>query len=298
MPITKGCIAATAARIVGRIPFPATQALGALLGRAIWIFGKRIKHVTQTNLSTCFPNLTPEARTALAKQSMIESGKTILESAALWTNSIDYGRQFIHHVHHEALLSDALQANSGLILILPHLGNWELTNHYITSKTDLLAMYQPAKLPEIETLMSHARNQCGTQMVPTSATGVKAVLRHLKKGGTTVILADQEPPKHSGLFASFYQTPALTQSLVPRLIQSTQAQALMIYTLRTQSPAAFEVHINEVHQKLYSKDLDEATLGLNQSIENCINHAVPQYQWGYKRFKQRPNPTDPPIYIY
>ena len=157
-------------------------------------------------------------------------------------------------------------------------------------------MYQPAKIPEVEALMSQARNQSGTSMVPTSAKGVKALYKHLKQGGTTVILADQEPPKQSGQFAPFFNVPALTQTLVPRLIQQTQAQALMIFTLRGSKRATFDVHIQAVDPDIYSPNLTAATHALNRSIECAISEAVEQYQWGYKRFKHQPDNHTPSLY--
>lgn len=294
---TKGQIAVKITQLIGKLPMGASQAVGAGLGRLIWHSRGRARHVAEANIAACFSKeLSAQEQKKLAKRAVIETGKTITETSSLWNNPFEYGRKLIHTVHNEALLDAALSSARGLILILPHLGNWELTNHYITNKTNLLAMYQPAKMAELDALIYEARNRHGTTTVPTSPSGVKAIYKHLKKGGTTVILADQEPPPKSGRYAQFYQVPTLTPVLVPRLLKDTQAQALMIYTIRTPKRAQFEVHIKPVTETLYSHDIETATQGLNDSIEACVNSALPQYQWTYKRFKQRPTPNDRPFY--
>ncbi len=293
---TKGAAAVTLLKLFSHMPMNMTQRVGTGIGHMMWASRGRARYVAETNIKACFPDHSPAQQKRLAKQAILETGKTIAETGALWNSPFEFGRKLLHHIHNEALLDDALASERGLILILPHLGNWELTNHYISTKTNILAMYQPAKIPELDRLMHEARNRHGTKTVPTTASGVKAVYRHLKKGGTTVILADQEPPLKSGRFASFFNRPALTPTLVPRLLKDTHAHALMIFTIRTEQRAQFDVHILPVEEALFSHNLEEAAVGLNRSIEQCVNKAIPQYQWSYKRFKQRPDKDTPPLY--
>ena len=290
--LSKGKAAVTAIKLMRHLPMPLLQQCGATLGRLNWYGRSRARSVALANVSACFPDYTPKAQRQLARAAVVESGKTLVEMASLWCNPISYGRKLIKKVHNQALLDQALQADRGLVLILPHLGNWELTNHYITTQTQVVALYQPAKLPELEQLIQQGRNRSGTQMMPTNARGVKSIYRQLKSGGTSVVLADQEPPESGGVFADFFQVPALTQTLVPRLLQQTGAQALMIFTLRNPNePGAFEVFIEPVDPGLFNPTLAVAAAALNHSVEACAKRALQQYQWTYKRFKHQPDPN-------
>lgn len=297
MKLNKGKLAKYLIKATGKLPLPVAQWAGHRLGYGFWLANGRMRHVTETNLDACFPTLTKHERRDLAFNTLLETGKTVMETAVLWTRSMEYGRRYLSNIVNESLLDEALESEQGVVLILPHLGNWELTNHYISNKASVVAMYQPAKLPELEEIMQRARNRSGTKMVPTNASGVKTIFKHLKQGGTTVILADQEPAKESGHMAEFFGVPALTGVLVPRLVNKTKSKALMIFTLRKENNK-FEVHIQPVDEALYSDDMNVAIAGLNRSVESCVEMAQSQYQWSYKRFKTQlmASNSNTPIY--
>ena len=113
-----------------------------------------------------------------------------------------------------------------------------------------------------------------------------------------MILADQEPPLKSGRFASFFNCPRTDPHTGAfRLLKDTHAHALMIFTIRTEQRAQFDVHILPVEEALFfTQPRRGRVVGLNRSIEQCVNKAIPQYQWSYKRFKQRPDKDAPPLY--
>lgn len=278
--------------LIRRLSLKNVQRLGQCLGWILWNTHSRMRQTTQTNIEKCLPHLSTQEQHKLAYTSLCETGKTILETGLIWGHDLEYGRQLIRSVSGEHRLDAALNHSSGLLLLLPHLGNWELTNHYLTQKTPITAMYKPAKLKSVDTLMYKARSNPNTYMAPANQSGVKALLKTLKKGGVTVILPDQEPPQPAGIFAPFFNQIAYTGLLAPKLIQQTHCQCLCIFTKRLASGAGFEVCIRPASELIYSENLREAVEGLNQSVENCVNEAVEQYQWDYKRFKRQPEGVD------
>ncbi len=282
-------------RLLGILPMNLAQLLGYWIGILLWHTTSKTRQVCETNITACFPNLDAAEQRQLSYMSVINASTTLMEMLCIWRHSLHYGQKLIQSVHNEILLNQALQQKRGLLLILPHLGNWELTNHYITQKTTIVALYHPAKLSQLDQLMYAARIRTGTQMVPTNRAGVKALYQQLQQGGTVIILPDQEPTPNSGCFAPFFGASALTGVLVPRLLQNTGAQCLCIFTLRNASTQGFTTYILEPDPAIYASNMTYATAGLNHSIERCIQQNPHQYQWSYKRFKHRPE-GEPNLY--
>jgi KDO2-lipid IV(A) lauroyltransferase len=277
-------------RIVAALPFRLAQALGCLIGWLNWKMHTKSARITLTNLRLCYPALDENAISKLAKTSLIETGQLLMETPSIWLGSIDRSRSRIIAVHRENLLDEAINAGKGVIIILPHLGNWELFNLYYNREPQLTALYNPPDNQYLADLLDAVRNRTNNLVVPTTTKGLKALYSALAKGEVVVILPDQVPA--SGEFAPFFGLPAYTDSLIPRLIRKSGATAICAYVKRNNRKNGFEVEFQSADPGLDSADLQVSTTALNKSIENCIREIPEQYQWEYKRFRTRPPGTE------
>src|SRR5690606_22857156 len=129
------------------------------------------------------------------------------------------------------------------------------------------------------------------------AAGVRTLLKLLKDGGMLGILPDQQPKRGDGEFAPFFNIPALTMTLLPRLAERTGATVLCAYVKRLPThEQGFEVHIEPAPDTVADPDPLIATAALNLALEHCIRSAPEQYQWSYKRFTIRPEGQSPIVY--
>lgn len=264
------------------------QRIGAWLGALAWRLRGRSARVTQVNLAKCWPDLSETQRDQLARDSMRETGKTALEMAMAWGWPTEKALATIRRVEGEELVEEALARGQGLIMLGPHLGNWELVGLYLSSRFQMAALYEPPKLQEFESFMIDQRSRVGSELVPTNKRGVMRLLQILKAGGLVAILPDQEPDLAGGEFAPFFGVQANTIKLVSKLIQKTGAQALCVFAKRLPDGRGFDICFRAVDEQLYSPDLSTSVAGLNLSVENCVREIPEQYQWEYKRFKKRP----------
>ena len=264
------------------------QRIGAWLGALAWRLPGRSAHVTQVNLEKCWPELSDPQREQLARDSMRETGKTALEMAMAWGWSTEKALATIRRVEGEDLVQEALAQGKGLVLLGPHLGNWELVGLYLSSRFQMAALYEPPKLKEFESFMIDQRSRMGSELVPTNKRGVMRLLQILKGGGVIAILPDQEPDLAGGEFAPFFGVQANSIKLVSKLINKTGAQALCVFAKRLPDGRGFDICFRPVDAQLYSPDLATSVAGLNLSVEHCVREIPEQYQWEYKRFKKRP----------
>ena len=192
----------------------------------------------------------------------------------------------------ESLLNEALAARKGLIVMVPHIGNWELINVYFGWRSpelddvDRVGLYAPPGKAWMKGIMAEVRGRFGNDMVPTTTKGLARMFRCVEGGGFSVILPDQVPAH--GDFAPFFGHDCLTDRLIPRLIKRTGARLVCCVIERLPRARGFRIIFSEPDPDVYSANLATSLKGLNKSVEQCVYQALPQYQWEYKRFKERP----------
>ncbi len=286
-------LAIFAIRTVGHLPFTWTRRLGRLMGFIALCFNTRMVSTTRTNLKKCLPHLSKDEQQRLIRSSIYHTGMLSGEVCWLFTNprAWDYHCSNIEGLD---VVRTALDRGKGLMVLAPHLGNWEVLGLFLTTLAPVTNLYQPPKLKGLEPLIRKSREQTGASLVPTTAKGVSALLKTLKAGGISGILPDQNPNDRSGgEFSPFFGHDAFTMTLIHKLLVKTGAQAVLAYAKRLET--GFELVFRAVPTDLYSEDPATSLRGLNKGIEDLILEAPEQYQWEYKRFKIQPE-TSPAFY--
>ena len=270
------------------LPLWFAQWIGIVIGMCVWYLRLPMRDIVMTNVFLCYPHLSHRKRLLLAKRIICETGKTLCEMSMAWVWPIDKSLKKIRGVDGEHYLIDAAKSEQGLVLIVPHFGNWEVLNQFLHQYFEMTVMYRPQKSPVFDRWMKGVRSRQKHRLVPTDRSGVMALFKTLKVGGTTAILPDQVPEKSGGSFAPFFGIPTFTSRLASQLVNKSNAQALSVAAKRLPNGEGFDVVVQKAHPDLFSKDLPTSIEGLNKTVESCIALAPEQYQWGYKRFKRTP----------
>ncbi|MEZ5526238.1 MAG: lysophospholipid acyltransferase family protein [Gammaproteobacteria bacterium] len=276
-------------RVCSVLSLASVQALGGLIGRMAWRFKSVSCRTTQTNLRLCFPGLSQQQRDRLARESLMETAKTACELGRIWELPTPEVMAHIVRVTGEDILDSALASGKGVIIAAPHLGSWELTGVYLSSRSSCTFLYKPPKLARFGESLIRYRSRQGAQLAPTSPKGVAMLVRALGRGELVGILPDQEPGLESGVFAPFFGVQALTMTLIAKLAQRTGAQVVSIFARRLPDAQGFEIVIDRARVGIADPDPVVAATALNATVEDCVRQALNQYQWEYRRFKQQPD---------
>ena len=275
-------------RGIGLLPLGPNRVLGSLTGQIAWFFGQRVgarnNLVTLENLRRCYPNKTEEEVHRLAKASVIETMKLVFEVLWVWRIRLTSLEQKIVNIENEALVVEAMARNKGLVILAPHIGNWEVVGRLLNKYGDVTCLYKPPKYTFLEGLVRKSREQDGGTLVPTTTRGVAKLLAALKKGAITGILPDQYPDINSGELSTFFGCPAFTMTLVHGLITRTDCSVLTAVAERVDG--GFVFRFAKADDDIFSEDQATSLLGMNRSVEACVNVCPEQYQWEYKRFKR------------
>jgi KDO2-lipid IV(A) lauroyltransferase len=254
----------------------------------MWRSNGRIRKVTECNLAICFPEMSDTERLQLARDSLYELNQCIFELGRTWMWKPERLDAQVTRVVGMDIWRAAVAEGKGIVVLAPHLGNWELTGIYLGRDHALTILYREPTRKVIGDIIRRARERRGAKLVSGGSSGVRTLLKALKSGGVLAILPDQVPPIASGKFAPFFGESALTMTLVTNLIQRTGAKAVCCYCKRLPG-GKYELVFREVDEDLYAADVDTALAGLNKSVERCVRDCPEQYQWQYKRFKFLPN---------
>lgn len=270
------------------LPLRVNQALGAFIGWVATLVPSRMRHVTQRNIALCFPDMGKAERKRLERQSLIETGRTLTEAGPLWR----WPREKLLEITRETPGLDAVEQaraeSQGIIILAPHIGAWELVGLYASIRWPMTSLYKPPKQAAMDAPMREARERLGATLVPTDASGVKALLQALRRGEVIGILPDQEPTGGQGVFAPFLGQPAYTMVLASRLVGRGSARAFFTFAERLPRGQGFRLHFIPAEEDFYSADVETSAAALNRGVEACIRIAPAQYQWSYKRFRNRP----------
>lgn len=277
---------------IALLPLAVSQGIGRIVGGCIYLLDTRAAKVTATNIALCLPALSTAEQRRLARDSLAHTGQMLMETPAAWLGGMARIDAWIREVEGESLVNDAIASTDGLILIVPHIGNWELINVYVARRAsdlgdfDRVGLYAPPSKAYMKGIMAKIRSRFGNDLVPTTTGGLARMFRCTEAGGVAVILPDQVPA--SGEFAPFFGHDCLTDRLIPRIIKRTHPRVVCCVIERLPRARGFKIVFSEPDPDIYSEDLTTSLRGLNKSVERCVEQALPQYQWEYKRFKERP----------
>jgi KDO2-lipid IV(A) lauroyltransferase len=272
-------------RLVSFLPLSGAHALGAAIGKLMWFTDNA--RVAKINLRLCYPEHSEAEIEQLARESLIASGKTLAEMGMSWMWPIPKVQKLITQVEGLEHLEKALEDKNGIILIAPHLGNWEVLNHFFRQYLFMTVMYKPAKIPALDNFIFSTRKRVDVGLVPADRGGVESLYKLLDDKGVIAVLPDQEPGLKSGVFAPFFGQTALTGKLIGELANNTSASLLCCYAKRL-ADGNYAVVLKPANKDIRNADELVAATALNSSIEECINDCPEQYQWNYKRFRRQP----------
>ena len=272
-------------KILSCFPLVVLQGFGAFIAWIICLAKTSMFRVTEINIGLAYSELNVTEQLALVKRSVRNQCYSYVECIKFWGMPNTYNLKRIQQVSGQACLEHAIATQRGVILVMPHLGNWELVNAWLSTQTKPMIMYKPNKLQSINRYILEARQKTNAILVPTNEHGIRALFRHLKQGGVTLILPDHLPKSSGGIYASFFNQDVLSGTIVPKLAQKTQAKVIGISCLRQPSSHTFHIHCTEVCESIMNQDLNTSVRSLNRHMENTIALAPEQYIWSYKRFR-------------
>ena len=272
-------------KIIALLPLSLLQLIASWIAILLNSYNSSMKRITRINLQLAYPDLSMQQQEIFIKNSLKSQCMTYVESIKCWGMPPEYNLALFKNVYGEQYFTEALANKKGVIVVIAHFGCWELLNAWLNQYASPMIMYKPNKNKGIDRFMLEARQRTNATLVPTDENGVRAIFKHLKQGGLTVILPDHLPKESGGIYSNFFGQKTLSTTLVSKLASKTQCNIIGVSCIRDEI-SGFNVHCSRLSDDILSKDLQTSVDSLNIALEKMINLAPEQYIWGYKRFRK------------
>jgi KDO2-lipid IV(A) lauroyltransferase len=275
-------------RALAALPLPLAHAVGTLIGWGLILIPNELRRISRINVPLCLPELDPAQQRSLLRASLIEAGKTMSEAGALWLWPASRVLELVKSVSGEQHLRAALASGKGAVIATPHLGAWEMMGLYCSAHYPITSLYRAPRLADMDELVRRGRERLGAKLVPVDAGGVRALYQTLGRGELVGMLPDQEPGPGNGVFAPLFGIRANTMVLLSRLAIKTGAQVIFGYAERLPRGQGYHLHFLPAPPAINQAPLERSVAAMNEMVERLVRQKPEQYQWGYKRFRTRP----------
>jgi KDO2-lipid IV(A) lauroyltransferase len=273
-------------RILGILPLWLVHALGSLAGRLIYLASPTYRQHLQENMTQAGLDA------SLHWPSAAESGKQMLELARIWLRTLEEANQQVVEVVGWELVEEAKRTGKGIVYLTPHLGCFEITAQYLSAFGDITVLYRAPKNASLQSLILTGRQRSQLHLAPADLSGVRSLIKALKKGQAVGLLPDQAPKTGEGVWLNFFGKPAYTMTLAARLTE-TDATTLMTWGERLPNGRGYRIHFSRPQTELHGDTVSRAGQ-INLEIEHLIRQCPTQYLWGYNRYKQPSGADTPP----
>lgn len=272
-------------RLLARLPLPWLRALGAGLGRVLFVLAAPRRRVALRNLELCFPDVDGAQRRAWARASFVCFCQAFLDRGWLWSGSEALVRRRVR-------LTGALHELDGAaptIVFAPHFYGMDAGGLALALNTgrEFTSIFATHPNPALDAWFRGGRQRFGKVAMLNRADGVKPIISCLRQGGLLYLLPDMDYGPTDSVFVPFFAVPdAATVPSLSRFARLGRAKVVALYSRIT--PDGYEALLTPAWEHFPSADhvLDSARM--NRELEAAIRTMPAQYYWVHKRFKTRP----------
>ncbi|HJV92110.1 MAG TPA: lysophospholipid acyltransferase family protein [Azonexus sp.] len=274
-------------RLLSKLPLWLVHVIGGWLGRLTYLLSPTYRRHVCDNMAQA--GIDPSLRGA----AVAEAGKQMVELARIWLRTLEETNAQVVEVRGWEHVEAAQQAGKGIVFMTPHLGCFEITAQYYSAFGDVTVLYRPPKQASIQQMILDGRKRERLHLAPADLSGVRALIKALKKGQAVGMLPDQAPKVGEGVWLDFFGKPAYTMTLAARLTE-TGATTLMAWGERLPDGRGYRLHFRPPLRGLAGATVDRAQQ-INAEIETLVRECPTQYLWGYNRYKQPGGAEAPPV---
>ncbi len=256
--------------VLGLFPIERVFRFGELLGSVMCRFSPRYRAIVRRNLMVA---LSSDAELAEPTAQQVEAvfrrnGGNMLTSLVAGKLKQEELKDHLEVVGMDQFVA-ALE-ESGAILMLAHMGNWEMLTKFTQMLSDpppMGALYRPLNNPHVNELVLKSREAAGMTLV-SSKNPAFALLRILRKKGIVSILSDQRIGGR-GDFCSFFGV-ATPCTRLPYLLHEKTAKALFSVKMETLAPAKWRLTFTRFESGTQQEAFDALAVGMQSSSADCF----------------------------
>jgi KDO2-lipid IV(A) lauroyltransferase len=250
--------------LAGLLPGKCVFRMGEYLGGWVWHFMPLRRKIVLRNLRIAYAGEKelPELR-SMARDSFRRTGASLI-SAAHTTRLTPEKLRDVIHIENIFLLENALASGRGVVLLLAHMGNWEILSriiHLFPEGSSTGAFYRPLNNPLLDERVLARRQADGTRMF-SKRDPFHQVTGFLREGGIVGVLADQRVGMQGEVVRFFGR---LTRaSPLPSLLARRSKSAVLALSVVTETAGKWKA----VFTRVDGNTTPECMVALEKSMKS------------------------------
>ena len=258
--------------------------------RRVPLFGKISRRViaplagytrrSRDNLARVWPDMPEAERRAIAERVSENAGRVLIEN---YSNP-EFTRRAAHFDCSGPGLEGIEQTRAAgrpVIVVSGHFGNYEAARACLNARGyGMGGLYRPMSNAYFNSHYVRTMEAVGTPMFPLGKSGMKGMLRHLSRGGATMLLNDLHVKK--GRRLRFMGLPAMTAISAAELAVKYDAPLVPAWATRIDGGLDYRV---EVDAPIPHGDPEQMTQAFNDALEARITADPEQWFWVHRRWK-------------
>ncbi|MFN3879920.1 MAG: lysophospholipid acyltransferase family protein [Nitrincola lacisaponensis] len=271
-------------RLLVRLPYRWQMHIGSFFGQLLYLLARDRRHVTETNIRLCFPELSRAEQQQMVRDVFHHNGIGLMEAAMAWWAPDTWFRDRVTLKGKEHI-DAALAKGRGVILLGAHFSTLDLGGLLFNFHYPVDAMYRRNNNPLLEQVITQGRKRFFGQVIERS--DIRSVIRNLKKNHIIWYAPDQDFGLHQSVMAPFFGVPAATITATSRMVSLNQSPILMLAQHRRED-GQYELELFPIIDPFPTGDDVQDATRINAEIERAIRKDPAQYMWVHRRFKSHP----------
>ncbi|MFD7861034.1 phosphatidylinositol mannoside acyltransferase [Streptomyces sp. NPDC057682] len=262
---------------VRKLPEPVARGLFRTLADQVWRRrGKSVLRL-ESNLARVVPDADPARLAELSRAGMRSYMRYWMESFRLpaWSPARIKASIDVTDAHR---LTDGLDSGRGVILALPHLGNWDLAGAWVTTdlKVPFTTVAERLKPESLYDRFVAYREGLGMEVLPHNGGAAFGTLaRRLRAGGLVCLVADRDLSA-SGVEVSFFGATARMPAGPALLAQQTGALLLPV-TLSYDDTPVMKARIHPPVEVPGEGDRTRKTSVMTQALADAFARGIAEH---------------------
>jgi KDO2-lipid IV(A) lauroyltransferase len=265
--------------------------VGKLIGRIMYVLDAKHRRIAVKNIERAegMPKRTREIHRLVRRvyeHFAVGAIETLLLPRMVLRGDLDR----VVKLENFHLLDEALSRGRGAIVVLAHMGNWEVTGLAVSRKGyDLSSIARPIENPFLDAYVNRLRKSTGQEIIPKHR-AVRSMAESLKANKILAILADQNARKN-GVFVPFFGRPASTVRSPALMALKYGAPILAANCYRSGRNEYRVILTPEIpipkgpdREKL----VERITADVTARLEGFIRQHPEQWMWLHARWKTKP----------
>ena len=278
------------------LPYPVLVKIGLGLSKlfAALGFGKRRIRIARRNLELCFPEYSPTQIEQLLAKNIESVGMAIIETGMAWfwpdKRILKWSKiEGLEHLKNQP-------EGTGIIFVGVHFLTLELGARIVGLHHQGIGVYRPNDNPLLDWIQFRGRVRSNKAMLDRK--DLRGMIKVLRAGETIWYAPDHDYGRKNSVFVPFFAVQeACTTAGTRMLLRSAPNSVVVPFSpIRHDDFSGYTVKVSPmVDFSECQNEIDTATK-MNHVVEKEIMQAQSQYMWLHRRFKTRPNETDPSLY--